>query len=189
MKRIISVILVIFILCSFAYAAPVVDGYENSRWDGFEFSAVPENSSYAGGTADGLKLSFSTDSEEGEAKATKDITQDGDVFVMTTTVSVNSIDSKNYRRITLKDRDAATKTCALINIKGDTLNAFGTKVEVLTVEPDAPYTVTVAADNSNGNGAVWYDGECIFSGSLGTVWKNFDFSNLMLEVRNENIIN
>lgn len=183
MKRLISVLLAMFIL-SGSFSLVTAKNTTN-HLNGFEVvTSLPENSSYLD-VSEGLELGFTTNSEKGDVKINKPLSIDSNVLVMTVTFMVSCIDSVNRCKITVKDPEKASNTCDLINIQGTELYSFAKKSgKIADLEPGIEYTVTLAVDNSDKSGTVWYNSECIFSGNLGTAWKNFDMSDLVLEVRN-----
>lgn len=148
-------------------------------WD---CTILPEGSSYANTEEDSLDLYFKTDGNEGKANAERnyDLSENEQICISFTS-EFSSEDSGAVRRLNLQN-NSLTST-EILNMTGTSLKVFGTSVEQ-SLEAGEKYRFDIGIKPDTGYASIWLDSEQIYSGAIGSKWKNFNYSSMNVLFRN-----
>lgn len=148
----------------------------------WECTALPEGSSHVNAEEDSLDLYFKTDGNEGKATAERsyDLTGNEQICISFTS-EFSSSENGAVRRLNIQNNSLTT--IEIINITGTALKVFGTQ-SGQTLEAGRKYQFDIGIKPDTGYAVVWLDSEQIYSGALGTKWKNFNYSSMNVIFRN-----
>lgn len=165
------IISAVFTIAGVAYGA--------GEW---ECSALPEGAAISEADGNELLMSFETGgaASSASAKKTYDLTEYGRICI-SFTAEFGGTSSSAQRKLSIQN--SSLMSTELINICGASLKLFGADTGLVLTE-NTPAVFDIGIDRDTRDAAVWVDGKLIFSGNIGSKWKNFNYGSMQIYFRN-----